>query len=359
MTIYQELQLNQAGSKSMVRSSTTKKEKIRHISIYALKIFLTQLFCIVFVYLYSGLFGEENSIVGVAVLLAVLAFRQADLGFDAGQSALTILGIFVILAVGPKAANMVSPGAAFFINALCIFAIVVLGCHNVILFNHATFVLSYLLLFGYDVSGPVYVMRVIGLAAGGVVCAAIMYRNHRHMTYHRRFLDLFREFNLSSKRSRWQIQMALGISSAMFFATLIGLPRVMWVGIAVMSVLMPFAEDLKMRAKRRIPGNIAGGALFFLLTLLLPSEYYGIIGMLGGICVGLSATYFWQSIFNCFGALATGMLIYGINGAIALRIADNVFGIIYSVFFFYLFHTVITIITDKLNGKKVNCASEA
>ena len=44
MTFYQELQLNQAGSKALIRSCTDKKEKMRHTAIYLLKIFITMVF---------------------------------------------------------------------------------------------------------------------------------------------------------------------------------------------------------------------------------------------------------------------------------------------------------------------------
>ena len=70
---------------------------------------------------------------------------------------------------GPRLANMVSPVGAFFINCVCILLLMIFGCHNVIMHNHSTFVLGYLLLYGYDVSGRAFEMRVIGLTAGGLV----------------------------------------------------------------------------------------------------------------------------------------------------------------------------------------------
>ena len=39
MTFYQELQLNQAGSKALIRSCTDKKEKMRHTAILSFKNF--------------------------------------------------------------------------------------------------------------------------------------------------------------------------------------------------------------------------------------------------------------------------------------------------------------------------------
>ena len=80
MSFYQELQLNQAGSKALLKSCTTKKEKRKHFSIYLFKVLLTLAFCVAFVTLYSNIFGADNSIVGVVVLLCVMVFRNADFG---------------------------------------------------------------------------------------------------------------------------------------------------------------------------------------------------------------------------------------------------------------------------------------
>ena len=49
MTFYQELQLNQAGSKSLLKNSKTMKEKLYHAFVYMVKIAVTMVFCFAFV----------------------------------------------------------------------------------------------------------------------------------------------------------------------------------------------------------------------------------------------------------------------------------------------------------------------
>lgn len=93
MTFYQELQLNQAGSKEMLRKSETVKEKAYHMLVYLAKIAITMTFCFGFVTAFSILFGNENSIVGVVVLLCLLVFRNADFGIHTGQSTM-LLALF-------------------------------------------------------------------------------------------------------------------------------------------------------------------------------------------------------------------------------------------------------------------------
>ena len=333
MTFYQELQLSSAGSKNLIRSTTDKKEKRRHILIYNFKVYLVVAFCVAFVTLFSKTLGNDNSIVGVVVLLAVLVLRQADFGIKTSHGLLSIAGIFGILMVGPRLTNMVNPVAAFGINIVCILLLMILGCHNVIMSNHSTYVLSYLLLQGYDVSGHAYVIRIIGLLVGMGICMAVFYKDQRNRKYRRTFTDLFREFDLHSTRSRWYVRLTLVVSTALLIMSLLKLPRAMWAGIACMSVCVPFSQDIKERAKRRAPFNVVGSLMFLVLYTILPEWMYPYIGIIGGVGVGYSAGYAWQTVFNTFGALSIATNLFGLGAAVALRIGMNVFGAVYTVLF--------------------------
>ena len=339
MTFYQELQLNQAGSKQLIRTSANKKEKKRHIFIYLLKILLTVSFCVAFVTLFSIIFGEENSVAGVIILLAVLAFRQADLGIYTPHGAGVMLIIFAILCIGPRAACMLPPFAAFFVNTICILLLMVLGCYNVVMSNHSTFVLGYLLLLGYDVSGDSYLMRLIGLSAGAVIAAFILWRNHRKRNYEKKFGDLCKEFHIFSDRTRWQIRLTLGVSTALLIADLLEIPRAMWIGIAAMSVLHPSHEQLEQRVRFRAPGNVLGGIFFLLIYTFLPGDVCSYVGIIGGIGVGLSASYGWQTVFNSFGGLALAVPLFGAYGAVLLRIVNNALGSVYAFLFDRVFES--------------------
>lgn len=331
MTFYQELQLSSVGSKQLIKNTTDSKEKRRHILIYNFKVYLVMAFCVAVVSLYSKLTGSNNSVVGVTVLLAVLVLRQADFGIRTTHGLFCIAGIYGILMAGPRIANSVSAVPAFAVNTICIMLLMILGCHNVIMYNHSTFVLGYLLLLGYDVTGAEYIKRVEGLAVGMVLCMFIFYKNQKNRPYRRIFLDLFREFNLNSARGRWYLKLTLIVSSAMLFMNLLDLPRAMWAGIASMSVCLPFTEDCMGRAGKRGMFNIVGCALFIVLYLILPESMYPYIGMIGGIGVGYSAGYAWQTAFNTFGALSIAAGLFGMPAAVALRIGANIFGAAYTI----------------------------
>ena len=55
------------------------------------------------------------------------------------------------------------------------------------------------------------------------------------------------------------------------------------------------------------------------------------IGIIGGIGVGYSAGYAWQTVFNTFGALSIASNLFGMTGAVILRIGANVFASVYTV----------------------------
>ena len=309
MTFYQELQLSSTGSKELIKKTTDPKEKRRHILIYNVKVYLVVAFCFALVTLFSAVFGSGNSVAGVVVLLALLVLRQADFGIKTTHGLLCIAGI----------------------NLVCIMLLMILGCHNVIMSNHSTFVLGYLLLQGYDVTGEEYSMRVISLLIGMAICMAVFYKNQRNRPYRRTFLDLFREFNLHSARNWWYIRLTVMVSTALLIMSLLGLPRAMWAGIACMSVCLPFSSDLVARAKLRGPYNILGSLIFVVLYIVLPKSMYPYIGIIGGIGVGYSAGYAWQTVFNTFGALSIASGLFGMTGAVVLRIGANVFASIYTV----------------------------
>lgn len=100
-----------------------------------------------------------------------------------------------------------------------------------------------------------------------------------------------------------------------------------------MSILMPFRNDLKGRVKGRIPGNIIGGVVFLALYLLFSPSILPYIGMIGGVGVGLSASYKWQAVFNSLGAMAIATAILGLPGAILFRILNNILGSVYGQLF--------------------------
>ena len=349
MTFYQELQLNQAGSKSLLKNSKTMKEKLYHAFVYMVKIAITMVFCFTFVTASSIILGKDNSIVGVVVLLCVMVFRNADLGIHTRHSTWLLAFFFVIMTVCPHLANQLSALPALLINIAALAVLILFGCHNPFMFNQSTLVLGYLLLYGYDVTGKSYMLRIAGMAAGAVLTCLVFYRNHKNRVFKRNMKDVIKEFDLSSSRTKWQLCQILCVPLVLCIAQLCNMPRAMWAGIAAMSAILPFMEDMQYRVRKRIVGNIAGVICFTVLYFLLPSSIYAYIGILGGIGVGLSAQYGWQAVFNTFGALAIAAESYGLKGAVSLRVIQNVFGVVFALVFCAVFYRIMLVKEEAVN----------
>ena len=200
--------------------------------------------------------------------------------------------------------------------------------------------LGYLLLYGYDVSGHAYQMRLFGLAAGALLVCAVFYGNHRGNAYELCAGDILPAFDLRHPRSKWQLCQIICVPLVLFLAELSGMPRAMWAGIAAMSAILPAMDDMRYRVRWRIIGNIAGVCCFLVLYFLLPSSIYAYIGVIGGIGVGFSAKYGWQAVFNTFGALAIATSAYGLKSAVGLRVAQNMFGVVFALLFCLILHRI-------------------
>ena len=121
-----------------------------------------------------------------------------------------------------------------------------------------------------------------------------------------------------------------------------GVERFMWMGFACASLLSeyPYSGKVFTRFWQRIVGAIAGSLAFFVLYLILPESLHALMGALGGLCLGFCTDYRYKTAMNCFGALMLGAGIYGIHGAVILRVVDTVLGVTFGLIFAALFHRV-------------------
>lgn len=77
---------------------------------------------------------------------------------------------------------------------------------------------------------------------------------------------------------------------------------------------------------------------FFVIYLATPEAFHPLMGPLGGICLGFCTDYRYKTAMNCFGALMLGAGIYGLQGAVVLRIMDTFLGVTFGLIFAAVFH---------------------
>ena len=111
-------------------------------------------------------------------------------------------------------------------------------------------------------------------------------------------------------------------------------------GFACASLLSqyPYCSNLSTRFWQRIVGAIAGSCAFFVFYLVTPDALHPLMRPLGGLCLGFCTDYGYKTAMNCFGALMLGAGIYGLKGAVILRIVDTLLGVTFGLVFAVIFH---------------------
>ncbi|MDO5518339.1 MAG: FUSC family protein, partial [Clostridium sp.] len=132
------------------------------------------IFCVIFIKGYTTLFGQENSIAGVVLLVGLLMFMEGNLGFKTRQASISIIIMFGIIMISPKL-SLINPYLGIIINFASIFTILSLCSANPNANNQLTFMLGYIFFQGYDVTGLVYEKRVISIIIGAVIISFLYY----------------------------------------------------------------------------------------------------------------------------------------------------------------------------------------
>ena len=168
---------------------------------------------------------------------------------------------------------------------------------------------------------------------------AILFVKHRKRNPGARFHHRLRRFDLARPECLWQLRMALGVSLVLAAGQAFGVERFMWMGFACGSLLSeyPLPQNAAVRFWQRIVGAAAGCGLFALLYLAVPPDFRSLLGPLGGFCMGFCTDYRYKTAMNCIGALMIGAGLYGLQGAVVLRLADTVLGVTFALVFAALF----------------------
>ena len=317
---YDALQLDPSILKRRIAACETKKEKNFYRAAMAVRSALIVAFAILFISLLSGLFGADNTPMAVALFCMLLGIRFVNFEYCAGDS---LAGL-----------ALVAP-----LHFAAFFALLFLTSQRPEMGNGGIYSFAYIYLTGNPVAGEALARRGLMALAGWLLCGAILLAKHRGRHADTRFHHLVRRFRLSRPECLWRLRMALGVSLVLAAGQVFGVERFMWMGFACGSLQSeyPLPGSAAVRFWQRIAGA-AGCAAFALLYLALPAGLRPLLGPLGGFCMGFCTDYRYKTAMNCFGALMIGAGLYGLSGAVALRLADTVLGAAFGLCFAALFH---------------------
>ena len=343
MRFYDALQLNPGDLKEKIRTAPTPGERHKLQAAIVVRAFLIVAFAMVVIAPVAGLFGAENNPVAVALFCILLSIRFVDFGYCIRDSLINFGAVFFLLLTAPVLASLVHPAAAILIHFAALLIILLMTCEVPEMGNRGLDGFAYVYLAGNPVTGELFWKRAALMALGYVLMAVILYVKHRKKHRNVRFIQSLGAFSLKNQKHRWQLRMAIGVSLTLGLGALLGIERFMWGGFAASSLLSSYTgpNGAKERLSHRIVGVVIGSLLFFAVYQLMPPSLHSLLGPLGGVCLGFCTDYRYKTALNCFGALLLASGLYGSQGAVLLRIANNLVGVIFGFVVMVLFYALV------------------
>ena len=345
MTFYNALQMDPAILKAKIAQCDTPAKKRFYWFAMALRSLLIVGFAVVFISGLAKVFGQDNTPLAVALFCILLGIRFVNFEYCMGDSLVTLAAALAILLFTPTAVAVAPPYLAIPLHFVSFFLLLYMTTQKPELGNGGLYSFAYVYLTGNPVFGETLARRTMMAVVGYLLCAIILYRKHRHAHGEVRFHHVIQRFDLHNIVHLWQFRMALGVSLVLTAGRFFGVERFMWMGFACASLLSeyPYSGNGAPRFFQRIVGAVAGSLAFFLIYSITPAELHSLLGPLGGLCLGFCTDYRYKTAMNCFGALMLGAGIYGIQGAVVLRIVDTVLGVAFGLVFAALFHWLVAV----------------
>ena len=140
---------------------------------------LFMLACImVFVGIFSSLFGSNNSLTWVCILIGIMLYWKMNIGIDKKEAPIIIVSLFVFTGIANRIA-IINPFLGFFVNLIAIFIIMYVPSLKPEYKAYMPFVLCYIFDQSNVAIGKDFYTRMLSLFIGGLIVSGVYYYKHR------------------------------------------------------------------------------------------------------------------------------------------------------------------------------------
>lgn len=282
---------------------------------------LLLIFIILFVQGFTVLFGNDNLLMGVTLLTALLMYAKFDIGYKHKEAPFLILTMFIFVGISSYI-SLLNPVLGIIINLFSVFTIVYVFGSKLEYKVYLPFVLCYIFAQGTPVSSDLMPVRITGLFIGAVVVSLAYYIIHRKTpdTEHESLANLIKSMDLADVRFQFAAKLAIGITIAMFIGELFHLQKAMWISASVFSLIQPEINMTKERIKHRLIGTLIGAISFIFIFVVLPPQYSIVITLLLNYVYMFVVEYRIQMIFITINALNASLLLFDYQTSIPMRL---------------------------------------
>lgn len=301
------------------------------------------LFIIAFVKGFSVLFGSNNSLVGVTLVIALLVLMTKDLTEKPIENLLKLTLLNIILGIF----SYISSGNIWVGLALNFFTLCVMGyllSYDLNKMIIVPFGLEYLFMLYTPVTGDAFIKRIISLIAGSILIMAVqlvVHRKNKNMKKvkvinndeeYRVFRILGKNYRIHKRRGCYAMKIGLLTSITAFVVSFFNLNHGRWMVYTIFSLTELYSDQCKIRAKERLQGTIIGTIITLgLFMLIKDTTIRGVIVLIGGYLDTYTTNYRDKIICVTISVVASVSLVNGMLITAFERITYVFLGIILSL----------------------------
>ncbi|WP_162270177.1 FUSC family protein [Christensenella timonensis] len=277
-------------------------------------------FCMGCIYLFLFLFGPQNTLPSVAVVVGLMTFPLIDVKTNHLQFSLAIFLLFPIIGL-VSVLSLLNVWLGILCNFGIVLLILLLTTEPQDLKPYVTFLLCYIFSQGSPVSNiDAFFSRMVCLTAGGLAVAAVTYFTWRHKQKDSVQHSLREQIRISGRHKSFILRMALGLTIAGIIGFALHLKKPMWISIVVFSLTQIDSKESRQRIKYRVIATIIGIFLFLLFCqYLIPQEYIFFFIIFLGYLSTWVKEYKYTQIINTINAINANLVLFDSTTAIGNR----------------------------------------
>lgn len=286
---------------------------------------------LLFILLFTLIFGEENLLPIVALSVGFLMFPKINFGVKPSVLTFTNLLLFPLGGVVSQIPHT-QPIMLFFIYAAFTFFILLLTAEPIIFQYSIPYLINFLFCQSTPVEPSHALNRIICLVVGSIILSMLAVKSTNKQPLSTSQLTLKEQVNRSLKHPFYLFKMTLSVSIAMTVAILIQAPKPLWISIVAMSLTeIHFSETLK-KTRERIIGTAFGVIVFYLfLVKLIPTTYAIAFILAVGFISYFLVDYQHKTIVNSIAAMNAALVIFPSGVSIANRFIGLFIGIVIAI----------------------------
>lgn len=310
---------------------------------------ITFLSILLFVVCFKSIFGEENTLVGVTVIMSVLILMTVDLTKNPWKSFFTLVIVNVLLGIFSHITNY-NMYLGLIINFVTIGGIGYFLSYNLNKMLIVPFGLEYLFMLYSPVEGSAFVSRIVALIVGSAIIMITQLIVHKSksneeppesdiLTFdesedeskdeYGNIKILGKSVRLHRVRARYAVRVGLVTTLAIFAVAYFKLDKGRWIIYTLFSLTELYSENCRIKSRQRLQGTIIGAILILLIFMVVKSDALrGFTILLFGYLDSYTKNYRDKMICTTISAVASVALVEGALVTVVERLVYVGIGIV-------------------------------